>query len=355
MATLSLMLHAWLLLVCEQAEQHNHGRHCRQTKQANTLHCPMRHNTKVGKLQEDGAVTWSMMLLQLSEKTSRRPEKLDKEDFDYIKDDDNPLDDQIFDTSASHDKLNFKETRAHFNCTAGAAKWSTGWSAAKKRFCCKTSGVGCLTNRTTNKSDSSSSLDGKITNTSHGISHTSGSTTNSSTQGNLSNKPHTNTINDQPTGNTPNNTADNPSDMMGNATVNVTNRTTCVTSTPRSGGLSMAATSPAGTPCIFGSDKRDEGWHCIMDAGKYGSLGWCWTSKTHSSWGPCSEHCPLFGQAGVLGKKIDAFGEDLRRFSKQILNKSMVEAKGHKTTNKNVTAKGHAIFGGIQRRKLHTR
>jgi len=290
------------------------------------------------------------------------------------------------DNLLDHDKINFRET---FNCTSGAEKWSTGWSVAKKQFCCKTSGVGCLTHKTANRSDGSSSIDGnitntsngidhtngskanssrtgnssndsssvdgKITNTSHGISHTNGSKANSSTTGNSSNEPHTNTSNNQPVGSTPNNTAESPSDLIGNATLNATNGTICITGKPHLGGMSFAVTSPAGTPCLFGTDNRDEGWHCIMDAGKYGSLGWCWTSKSHSSWGPCSEHCPLFGQAGVLGKKIDAFGEDLRRFSKQILNKSMVEAKGHKTTNKNVTAKGHAIFGGIQRRKLHTR
>jgi hypothetical protein len=305
----------------------------------------MHHNTKLGKICADGVVTRAIMLLQLTGKIDLRPsqrsEDVPREDLDYIANDDNVFDNQIADHSSDHDEMNLRETRAHFNCTAGEAKWSTGWSVAKKQFCCKTTGIGCLTNRTAKRSDGSSSMDGKTK-------------VNSSTAGDLGNEPNANTSDDRPNGNTLNNTAGDPSDMMGNTTVNATNSTGCITDTPQSEGLLFAVTSAAGTPCVFGTDKRDEGWHCIMDAGKYGSLGWCWTSKSHSSWGPCSENCPLFGQAGVLGKKIDALGEDLRRFGKQVLNTSMVapgsslakkgsdHVNGHKPTKKHVAAKSHA-------------
>jgi len=64
-------------------------------------------------------------------------------------------------------------------------------------------------------------------------------------------------------------------------------------------------TSPSGTPCVFGVEPRDEGSHCIMDNGDYGSFGWCYTSEDGSSFGSCSESCPLFGPAKILGDKLD--------------------------------------------------
>eukprot|EP00927_Polykrikos_kofoidii_P005189 TRINITY_DN1206_c0_g1_i3.p1 TRINITY_DN1206_c0_g1~~TRINITY_DN1206_c0_g1_i3.p1 ORF type:complete len:218 (+),score=17.99 TRINITY_DN1206_c0_g1_i3:69-722(+) len=64
--------------------------------------------------------------------------------------------------------------------------------------------------------------------------------------------------------------------------------------------------SPVGTPCVFGADPRDEGSHCIMTDGEnYGSFGWCYTAKDASSWGSCSEVCPLSGQAKILGSRIE--------------------------------------------------
>merc|ERR1712187_379290 len=64
------------------------------------------------------------------------------------------------------------------------------------------------------------------------------------------------------------------------------------------------STSAPGTPCVFGSDPRDEGSHCIMEH-QYGSFGWCFTSQDKSSWGSCGETCPLSGPAKVLAGKID--------------------------------------------------
>jgi len=63
-------------------------------------------------------------------------------------------------------------------------------------------------------------------------------------------------------------------------------------------------TSEPGTPCVFGADVRDEDSHCIMEE-EYGSYGWCYTSKDQTSWGSCSENCPLVGQHAILGKKLD--------------------------------------------------
>merc|ERR1711948_47973 len=64
------------------------------------------------------------------------------------------------------------------------------------------------------------------------------------------------------------------------------------------------------------------GSHCIMDSGKYGSFGWCFTAKDKSYWGSCSDTCPLFGPAKVLAKEIkrlDKQLEDLRTFTNESL------------------------------------
>eukprot|EP00927_Polykrikos_kofoidii_P082761 TRINITY_DN8310_c0_g1_i2.p1 TRINITY_DN8310_c0_g1~~TRINITY_DN8310_c0_g1_i2.p1 ORF type:complete len:413 (+),score=77.70 TRINITY_DN8310_c0_g1_i2:90-1328(+) len=81
--------------------------------------------------------------------------------------------------------------------------------------------------------------------------------------------------------------------------------------------------SPAGTPCVFGVDDADEGSHCIFDDGVYGSFGWCYTSKGSTSWGSCSESCPLYGPFKILGTKVD---EILRRLKS--LNAATDEASG---------------------------
>lgn len=71
-------------------------------------------------------------------------------------------------------------------------------------------------------------------------------------------------------------------------------------------------TSPAGTPCVFGVDARDEGYHCIMEGGVYGSFGWCFTSKDKSSWGSCDRGCPLFGPDEILEAGMDSIRDDIK-------------------------------------------
>ena len=46
----------------------------------------------------------------------------------------------------------------------------------------------------------------------------------------------------------------------------------------------FATVAPADTPCLFGVDPMDEGAHCILDGGKFGSFGWCWTSEDKGAW-----------------------------------------------------------------------
>jgi len=85
-----------------------------------------------------------------------------------------------------------------------------------------------------------------------------------------------------------------------------TSSSACVTrADPRAVAFGYETSEP-GTPCVFGVDLRDEGWHCIMEDGKYGSFGWCFTSTDLASWGSCEEACPLFGPAKVLASKIDS-------------------------------------------------
>eukprot|EP00927_Polykrikos_kofoidii_P042631 TRINITY_DN3665_c0_g2_i1.p1 TRINITY_DN3665_c0_g2~~TRINITY_DN3665_c0_g2_i1.p1 ORF type:complete len:551 (+),score=118.06 TRINITY_DN3665_c0_g2_i1:75-1727(+) len=81
--------------------------------------------------------------------------------------------------------------------------------------------------------------------------------------------------------------------------------------------------SPPGTPCVFGVVNEDEGAHCIYDEGMYGSLGWCYTSENKTSWGACSENCPLFGPLMKIGRKVD---EVLRRV--ESLRDSFAPASG---------------------------
>mmetsp|Transcript_122404 Transcript_122404/g.357321 ORF Transcript_122404/g.357321 Transcript_122404/m.357321 type:complete len:412 (-) Transcript_122404:113-1348(-) len=79
-------------------------------------------------------------------------------------------------------------------------------------------------------------------------------------------------------------------------------------------------TSPPGTECVFGMDARDEGTHCILDNGEYGSYGWCYTSSDRTSWGSCSVVCPLFGASKVLGDRIDRMRADMKEELRKAVN-----------------------------------
>jgi len=272
-AALNLVLHAWMFMVCEQAEQCDHGR----GEQATTGSCPVQLNPKFTKSVAGGIAHQAITLLHL--RRYRGAKVVPEEDRDYISDDDS--DDSDTNKYSDDDETSANESKAN-SSTKGDRS---------------------------NESESNASK------------------ANSSTKGDRSNESETNTTNRQPTSNTT------------NATENATNGTTCITGTPHSAGMSFANLSPGGTPCVFGTDQRDEGWHCMMDAGKFGSLGWCWTSASHSSWGPCSESCPLFGQVGVLGKKVDALEEILRRLSKQVASGSSPGEKGSNQSKRNNATK----------------
>merc|ERR1712048_1281992 len=93
------------------------------------------------------------------------------------------------------------------------------------------------------------------------------------------------------------------------------------------------ATSPPGTPCVFGLDPRDEGAHCIFDDGQYGSFGWCYTSTGKEAWGACGESCPLYGQAKILGRKVDQVLKELEEESDVINMVLAMSAPMNSTAN----------------------
>lgn len=124
-----------------------------------------------------------------------------------------------------------------------------------------------------------------------------------------------NTSTSSDTGAPPAATENASGNASGNATANVTNATNgtngtaapvgCATKKDPRATAWFAETAAEGTPCLFGVDVRDEGTHCILSEGQYGSNGWCYTSMDFSSWGSCNEKCPLYGPAGTLGSKIE--------------------------------------------------
>jgi len=220
-------------------------------------------------LHEECIDTVSPVLMQLTRKRNN-PSQVDA-DADFIDDADNPLETTHSLGDALGDPMTAKSTAfaqdfPEFDCTAGVSKWKLGWSVEKKDFCCRTARVGCAEGTETNSSGN----------------ETGNATDNSTGSTNLSNN-----------------------------TSNVTNHSTCITREDPRASSTFYTTSPAGTPCVFGVDPRDEGSHCIMEAGKYGSFGWCYTSKSRQSWGSCSESCPLFGPSKVLGAKINKIDSEL--------------------------------------------
>lgn len=117
---------------------------------------------------------------------------------------------------------------------------------------------------------------------------------------------------------TGNSTANGTANVTANGTANVTaNGTGCVTRYDPRAHYMGYTTSPAGTQCIFGLDPRDEGSHCILDP-EFGSFGWCWTDSSLSSWGSCSESCPLFGPVKVLANQIEQLRNDLQQGIKEL-------------------------------------
>jgi len=249
--------------------------------------------------------TKSWALMQLTQKKSVRP--FEDVDANFITDANNPLEqmydfeDKVGDLMPAKN-MNLVEDFQEFDCKEGVSKWKLGWSSKKKEFCCRTAKVGCTAgNKTksngTKKNDASTGTNGSVSER--------GSRTDNS----------------------------NSSATVTNNTSNVTNVSTCITRADERVSSTFYATSPAGTPCVFGVDPRDEGSHCIMDGGQYGSFGWCFTSKSRQSWGACSESCPLFGPSKVLGAKINKLDSELGDRVRAEVKKVLTDIRQENTTS----------------------
>mmetsp|Transcript_85865 Transcript_85865/g.165295 ORF Transcript_85865/g.165295 Transcript_85865/m.165295 type:complete len:333 (-) Transcript_85865:70-1068(-) len=249
--------------------------------------------------------TKSWALMQLTKKKSVRP--FEDVDANFITDANNPLEQMYAFEDAIEDpvpakKMNLVQEVQEFDCKEGVSKLKLGWSLKKKEFCCRTAKVGCTEgNKTetngTKKNDTS-------TETNSSVNDTGNHTDNSNSSANVTNN-----------------------------TSNVTNVSTCITRADARVYSAFYTTSPAGTPCVFGVDPRDEGSHCIMEGGKYGSFGWCFTSKSKQSWGACSESCPLFGPSKVLGAKINKLDSELGDRVRAEVKKVLADTRQENTTS----------------------
>jgi len=222
-------------------------------------------------LQEACIDTKSPVLMQFARKRNTPSPVMDA-DADFIEDANNPLEKMYALEDALGDSMTARnmalvQDPPKFECKEGVSKWKLGWSEMKKDFCCQTAKIGCAEGTET---------------------ESNGTKNNKTNSGN-----ETGSIN------------------ITNNTSNMTSLSTCITRKDPRVSSTFYTTSPAGTPCVFGVDPRDEGSHCIMEAGKYGSFGWCYTSKSRQSWGSCSESCPLFGPSKVLGAKINKIDSEL--------------------------------------------
>jgi len=192
-----------------------------------------------------------------------------------------------------------------FNCTAGNENWTRGWSLMKKRYCCRTAGIGCEP-ESSNTSGNGSSFNSS----SNGSSIDEGG--NTSRRARRPRRPR------------------RPRNAQNDTFGNVTNATAvrkakCVTKDDPQANSWAYTTSPAGTYCVFGVDERDEGWHCIFEGNKY-AYGWCFTSKSRDTWGSCDESCPLVGQAKQIGNVIRGAKEELKKAISQEVGQAFEKA-----------------------------
>lgn len=91
----------------------------------------------------------------------------------------------------------------------------------------------------------------------------------------------------------------------------------CVTKEDERAVAWWGETAPAGTPCVFGVDPRDEGLHCIFET-EFGSYGWCYTDTEMMSWGSCNKNCPLFGPYKALAGKLDGVDKQVGDLLKKV-------------------------------------
>jgi len=126
-------------------------------------------------------------------------------------------------------------------------------------------------------------------------------------------------------------------------------RATCFTvEDPLQGPWGYAPATP-GSPCLFGQDPRDEGSHCILDEGRFGSNGWCFTSIDLTSWGSCCAACPLYGPAGELEKKMVGISARVQKLAEVVtdaLNSSALAVAAGATVSVDTQDAAAEAIGG---------
>lgn len=96
-------------------------------------------------------------------------------------------------------------------------------------------------------------------------------------------------------------------------------QSSCVTRKDQRVAAWFVETAADGTPCVFGVDHRDEGSHCILDTGKYGSNGWCYTDADASAWGSCEQGCPLHGSAAKVEQRVQKLSDAVGKLKNRIV------------------------------------
>jgi hypothetical protein len=89
-----------------------------------------------------------------------------------------------------------------------------------------------------------------------------------------------------------------------------------------------------GKQCVFGVDARDEGRHCVPEL-DYGPFGWCYTKVDMTTWGPCSDSCPLSGRFGVLQRKMTDLSGKIKELESEVDDMpDCIQSKGGKKAPK---------------------
>jgi len=242
-----------------------------------------------------------------------------------------------------------------FDCAAGVHNWHDVWSDAKQEWCCKHEGVGCLynctegavKNWTQKKADwcCANELLGCGFNCSAGYSQRKLGWSKLKTDYCCQNELVACTFNcsEDSSNMTPSSLAIKKAWCCKaegtKCKEEEKNKRPCLTQENVLAKSSMFGghVSPAGTPCVFGLDPQDEGYHCTLDKGRYGSFGWCYTNKDRSSWGACNQDCPLFGLAKIIGDRLKAAQKDLGDRLKHLEG----QLKDQQKTGNSTNALGH--------------
>eukprot|EP00440_Ansanella_granifera_P042910 gb/GFBE01046523.1/.p1 GENE.gb/GFBE01046523.1/~~gb/GFBE01046523.1/.p1 ORF type:complete len:354 (+),score=55.51 gb/GFBE01046523.1/:1-1062(+) len=118
----------------------------------------------------------------------------------------------------------------------------------------------------------------------------------------------------------------------------VVTSTTCFTQDTGIGESWYTHVATEGSPCTFGVDKRDEGFHCIAQGGAYGANGWCWTTAAATHWGRCADGCPLAGPDKAIATEIEKLQEQIADLKESV--ERSAEQSGNQAVQQSVERPG---------------